>query len=138
MFEVAEILGINESWLDNGPSSDEGGLFQLGLPEGLTERLTRREFGSHLTVYFIGRFDQIRAELASAFKLHEAAGTTLGGVHFELTGDDVTECVGGPQELSEHDLARSYQTYCDPRLNYAQSLELAFLLARRLQKRRGA
>jgi len=76
------------------------------------------------------RFDQIRRELSHAFALHQAAGTHLGGVHFELTGDDVTECVGGPQELSE--------TYCDPRLNYAQSLELAFLLARRLQKRRGA
>ena len=62
--------------------------------------------------------------------------TILGGVHFELTGQDVTECVGGPQELSESDLSRSYETYCDPRLNYAQSMEMAFLMAQRLQMRR--
>jgi 3-deoxy-7-phosphoheptulonate synthase len=57
-------------------------------------------------------------------------------VHFELTGEDVTECTGGPQELSEADLSRSYETYCDPRLNYAQSLELALRIAQRLQTRR--
>ena len=61
--------------------------------------------------------------------------TILGGVHFELTGQDVTECVGGPQELSESDLSRSYETYCDPS-NYAQSKEMAFLMAQRLQMRR--
>ncbi len=57
-------------------------------------------------------------------------------MHFELTGEDVTECVGGPQELSEADLSRSYETYCDPRLNYAQSLEMAFFLAKHLESRR--
>ena len=62
----------------------------------------------------------------------------MGGVHFELTGDDVTECTGGPQELSEADLSRSYETYCDPRLNYAQSLELALRIAQRLQTHRTA
>lgn len=56
-------------------------------------------------------------------------GSRLGGVHFELTGENVTECTGGPQNLSETDLPLRYTTYCDPRLNYAQSLELAFLIA---------
>lgn len=79
---------------------------------------------------------QIHRELEQTFAVHERCGTMLGGVHLELTGEDVTECVGGPQELSESDLARSYQTYCDPRLNYAQSLEIAFFLASRLQLRR--
>ena len=79
---------------------------------------------------------KIHAELAETFEVHERLGTFLGGVHFELTGEDVTECVGGPQELSEADLARSYETFCDPRLNYAQSLEMAFLLAKRLESRR--
>jgi 3-deoxy-7-phosphoheptulonate synthase len=81
-------------------------------------------------------FEQILAELRQAFEIHEAMGGHLGGVHFELTADDVTECVGGPQGLSEGDLGRSYETFCDPRLNYAQSVEMAFLIARRLERRR--
>ena len=80
--------------------------------------------------------DRILDELRLTFDVHDAAGTHLGGVHFELTGEDVTECVGGPQQLSEDDLTRSYETFCDPRLNYAQSLEMAFLVAQRLQRRR--
>jgi 3-deoxy-7-phosphoheptulonate synthase len=79
----------------------------------------------------------IHAEVVETFEVHERLGTILGGVHFELTGEDVTECVGGPQELGEADLGRSYETFCDPRLNYAQSLEMAFLLAKRLESRRG-
>ena len=82
------------------------------------------------------RFEDVIAELNAAFDLHDAAGSILGGVHFEMTGEDVTECTGGPQEISEADLGERYRTCCDPRLNYAQSLEMAFLLARRLQQRR--
>lgn len=81
-------------------------------------------------------YDCILAELKAAFELHANQGGQLAGVHFELTGEDVTECTGGPQELSEADLSRSYETYCDPRLNYAQSLELALRVAQRLQSRR--
>ena len=81
-------------------------------------------------------YDAVLAELEGAFAAHEATGSRLGGVHFELTGEDVTECTGGPQELSVADLSRSYETYCDPRLNYAQSLELALRIAQRLQGRR--
>ena len=80
-------------------------------------------------------YDAVLAELEGAFAAHEATGSRLGGVHFELTGEDVTECTGGPQELSVADLSRSYETYCDPRLNYAQSLELALRIAQRLQGR---
>ena len=83
-------------------------------------------------------YDLILEELAAAFEIHQEQGGHLGGVHFELTGDDVTECTGGPQELSEADLSRSYETYCDPRLNYAQSLELALRIAQRLQTLRAA
>ncbi len=74
-------------------------------------------------------FSRILTELERAFALHRAAGSRLGGVHFELTGDDVTECLGGAQALEEADLTRSYTTGCDPRLNYAQSLEMAFRIA---------
>ena len=81
-------------------------------------------------------YDCILAELEAAFELHANQGGQLAGVHFELTGENVTECTGGPQELSEADLSRSYETYCDPRLNYAQSLELALRIAQRLQSRR--
>jgi 3-deoxy-7-phosphoheptulonate synthase len=81
---------------------------------------------------------QVFLEVQQAIEVHEKAGGFLGGVHFELTGDNVTECVGGPEELREADLGRRYQSFCDPRLNYAQSLEMAFLLAGGLsQKKRG-
>ena len=82
------------------------------------------------------QFNDISDELHRTFDTLQDVGIPLGGVHFELTGDDVTECMGGPQELSEEDLSRSYETWCDPRLNYAQSLEMAFLLARHLRARR--
>ena len=77
-------------------------------------------------------FEAILAELNSAVDIHEAEGSRLGGVHFELTGDDVTECIGGGSGLTEEDLERSYETFCDPRLNYTQSLEIAFLLGNKL------
>ncbi|MEM1331591.1 MAG: 3-deoxy-7-phosphoheptulonate synthase class II [Planctomycetota bacterium] len=78
-------------------------------------------------------FDAIVQELERCLDAHAAAGTTLGGVHFELTGDDVTECLGGAINLTEDDLGANYASLCDPRLNYQQSLELAFILAARLR-----
>ncbi len=78
-------------------------------------------------------FDAILSELKQAFELHREAGTHLGGVHIELTGEAVTECIGGSQGLSEADLPRAYETGCDPRLNDAQSLEMAFLIAQMLR-----
>ena len=77
------------------------------------------------------RFANIRSELEQAFDIHAAAGTHLGGVHLELTGEDVTECMGGARDLSEADLARAYRSTVDPRLNYEQSLELAMLIVRK-------
>ncbi len=77
------------------------------------------------------RFANIRSELEQAFEIHAAAGTRLGGVHLELTGEDVTECMGGARDLSETDLARAYKSTVDPRLNYEQSLELAMLIVRK-------
>lgn len=74
-------------------------------------------------------FDDILLELERTVDAHRAAGTRLGGVHFELTGEDVTECIGGAAGIGENDLSRNYASPCDPRLNYQQSLELAFLLA---------
>jgi 3-deoxy-7-phosphoheptulonate synthase len=77
------------------------------------------------------RFDNIRSEVEQAFELHAAAGTRLGGVHLELTGEDVTECTGGARELSDIDLERAYRTTVDPRLNYEQALEIAMLIVRK-------
>lgn len=79
-------------------------------------------------------FDDIRAELEASMDLHKAAGTRLGGVHFELTGEDVTECLGGGAGVTEADLHANYASPCDPRLNYQQALELAFVLARRMSE----
>lgn len=75
-------------------------------------------------------FDDILEDVKQSFAAHRAEGTYLGGVHLELTGNNVTECVGGAQGLNEDGLDLNYQTYCDPRLNYEQSLEMAFLVAR--------
>lgn len=77
-------------------------------------------------------FSAIARELGEVIEAHEAAGTHLGGVHFELTGEDVTECIGGAAGLGEEDLSLNYASVCDPRLNYQQALELAFVLASRL------
>jgi 3-deoxy-7-phosphoheptulonate synthase len=75
------------------------------------------------------RFDRIRRELELAFEIHRDMGSYLGGVHFELTGDDVTECTGGARGLTDADLARAYRSQVDPRLNYEQALELAMIIA---------
>jgi 3-deoxy-7-phosphoheptulonate synthase len=75
------------------------------------------------------RLDDVLNEVAGFFEVHRALGTHPGGVHIELTGDDVTECVGGGTEIVEDDLARRYETACDPRLNRSQSLDLAFRVA---------
>jgi 3-deoxy-7-phosphoheptulonate synthase len=79
-------------------------------------------------------FSDVMAELNGFFDVHEELGTWPGGVHVELTGDDVTECVGGGDDLVEADLVSRYETLCDPRLNRNQSLELAFLVAERLTR----
>jgi 3-deoxy-7-phosphoheptulonate synthase len=77
------------------------------------------------------RFENISSELERAFDLHAAAGTRLGGVHLELTGENVTECLGGARDLTEADLARAYKSQVDPRLNYEQALEVAMLIVRK-------
>jgi 3-deoxy-7-phosphoheptulonate synthase len=79
-------------------------------------------------------FGDIVSELRDTFEVHRELGTRLGGVHFEMTGEDVTECTGGSGRLSEKDLPLRYTTHCDPRLNYGQSLELAFLIAKYLRR----
>lgn len=82
-------------------------------------------------------FDAVLDELETTFAVHRNLGTTLAGVHFELTGDDVTECIGGAGDLAESDLGINYQSWCDPRLNNSQSMEMAFLSARFLRERGG-
>ena len=79
-------------------------------------------------------FEAVLSELRQAFEIHIAEGSQLGGVHFELTGEAVTECLGGNAGVAEADLPRAYETGCDPRLNGAQSLEMAFLIAGMLRK----
>jgi 3-deoxy-7-phosphoheptulonate synthase len=78
-------------------------------------------------------FDDIQREIAWTLDAHAQAGTILGGVHFEMTGEDVTECTGGAAGITDEDLSLNYATACDPRLNYRQALEMAFLLSRRLR-----
>lgn len=81
-------------------------------------------------------FDAIRSELRAFFDVHEEEGSYPGGVHLEMTGQNVTECIGGSKTVTVDDLNSRYNTHCDPRLNASQSLELAFLIAERLRKRR--
>lgn len=79
------------------------------------------------------RFEKILRELETSFKLHESLGSHLGGVHIELTGEDVTECIGGARGLDEIGLERAYKSRVDPRLNYEQALELAMRIAKRMR-----
>ena len=88
------------------------------------------------TGYKTRPFDRVLAEVREFFAAHRAAGTIPGGVHFEMTGQDVTECTGGLQAVTDEDLSDRYHTACDPRLNATQSLELAFLVADELSTRR--
>jgi len=81
-------------------------------------------------------FDAILSEVRGFFDVHAAEGSWAGGVHVEMTGQDVTECTGGAHKLTEANLTERYETFCDPRLNAEQSLELAFLVARELKERR--
>ncbi|HYD32115.1 MAG TPA: 3-deoxy-7-phosphoheptulonate synthase class II, partial [Azospirillaceae bacterium] len=81
-------------------------------------------------------FDRILDEARRFFAVHQAEGSHVGGVHFELTGQEVTECLGGAQRITDESLSDRYHTACDPRLNASQSLELAFLLADELKRRR--
>jgi 3-deoxy-7-phosphoheptulonate synthase len=81
------------------------------------------------------RFDEIMDEVRGFFEVHRAAGTVPGGLHVELTGDDVAECLGGSEMIDESTLEERYESLCDPRLNHSQSLELAFLVAESLARR---
>jgi len=81
-------------------------------------------------------FDSVLREVREFFEIHNAEGTNPGGVHFEMTGKDVTECTGGVRAVTDEDLSDRYHTACDPRLNASQSLELAFLVAEELANRR--
>ncbi|MGV8932284.1 MAG: class II 3-deoxy-7-phosphoheptulonate synthase [Luteimonas sp.] len=81
--------------------------------------------------YKTRRFANIRSEIEQSFDIHAAEGTRLGGVHLELTGEDVTECTGGARDLTDRDLERAYRSSVDPRLNYEQALETAMLIVRK-------
>ena len=87
--------------------------------------------------YKTRNFDDILSEIFQTFQVHKRMGTYLGGVHLELTGDNVTECIGGARDLSADSLSSGYETFCDPRLNYEQSLEMAFRIAREWKSSRG-
>jgi 3-deoxy-7-phosphoheptulonate synthase len=85
--------------------------------------------------YKTRQFEDVLDEVRGFFEVHKKLGTHPGGIHIELTGDDVTECLGGGNQISEKDLESRYETACDPRLNHSQSLELAFLVAEMLRDR---
>eukprot|EP01117_Protostelium_nocturnum_P012646 TRINITY_DN4655_c0_g1_i2.p1 TRINITY_DN4655_c0_g1~~TRINITY_DN4655_c0_g1_i2.p1 ORF type:complete len:453 (-),score=158.31 TRINITY_DN4655_c0_g1_i2:60-1418(-) len=79
--------------------------------------------------------EKMTAELMATFQVHANEGSHLGGVHLEMTGDNVTECIGGSSELNHTQLSTNYETFCDPRLNYTQSLDIAFAISEQMQKR---
>ena len=79
-------------------------------------------------------FDSVVKEVRNFFSIHQSEGTYAGGLHIEMTGQDVTECTGGAQKISENDLSNRYRTHCDPRLNADQALELAFLISDEIKK----
>ena len=84
--------------------------------------------------YKTRKVSEILKEVNNFFQVHKNEGTYTGGVHFEMTGSNVTECLGGSHEIKESDLGSRYHTHCDPRLNGSQSLELAFLISDLIKK----
>ncbi len=88
------------------------------------------------TGYKTRPFDYILQEVRGFFAVHAELGTHAGGIHLEMTGQDVTECTGGAQAITDAALKDRYHTYCDPRLNAQQSLEMAFLMAEALKEER--
>src|SRR4029453_15996982 len=88
---------------------------------------------SHKNAQKPRHFDRVVDEVLGYFEVHRGLSTHPGGIHIELTGEDVTECLGGPQGIEDLDLPDRYETACDPRLNTQQSLELAFLVAEMLR-----
>lgn len=90
----------------------------------------KKDIDIHNVVYFL------QAEVRAFFDVHDQEGSYPGGVHLEMTGQNVTECVGGSRTITYNDLSSRYHTHCDPRLNASQSLELAFIIAERLRRRR--
>ena len=79
-------------------------------------------------------FENVISETKSFFEVHQSEGTFAGGLHIEMTGQDVTECIGGAQNITDKDLSDRYHTHCDPRLNASQALELAFLISEEIKK----
>jgi len=86
--------------------------------------------------YKTRRYENVRAEVEAFFDVHEQCGTVPGGLHLEMTGENVTECIGGGSQVSDTDLSSRYHTHCDPRLNAEQALEIAFYVASRLRQRK--
>jgi 3-deoxy-7-phosphoheptulonate synthase len=84
--------------------------------------------------YKTRHFDDVVEEVRGFFEVHQGLGTVPGGIHVELTGNDVTECLGGAEQILDADLIKRYESVCDPRLNHQQSLELAFLVAEMLSR----
>ena len=86
------------------------------------------------TGYKTRPFENIITETKKFFQVHDAEGTFAGGLHIEMTGQNVTECIGGAQNITDKDLSSRYHTHCDPRLNANQALELAFLISEEIKK----
>ena len=102
----------------------------LNYPSSYLTVSYQRIRGRDTRLYFLNRAtENIFKEIQSFFEIHKSEGSVAGGVHLELTGLDVTECVGGPYDIKDENLGDRYHTFCDPRLNVNQSLELSFLLA---------
>ena len=79
-------------------------------------------------------FNNVVSEVKNVFGVHQSEGSYAGGLHIEMTGQNVTECTGGAQKISDRDLSNRYRTHCDPRLNASQALELAFLISEEIKK----
>ena len=108
-------------------SQDRGGAHAAAVS---AQPAQARSGAANGTVVKTRKFEHIVAELEQAFEIHKTMGTYLGGVHFELTGENVTECTGGARGMSEADLTHAYKSQVDPRLNYEQALEMAMLITR--------
>ena len=104
----------------------------LSMP--IKQKSTQHDLSLKHQEWLIKNFNNVVKEVKNVFECHQSEGSYAGGLHIEMTGQNVTECTGGAQKISDQDLSHRYHTHCDPRLNANQALELAFLISDEIKK----
>jgi CheY-specific phosphatase CheX len=130
------VIGISGG-IDSSVSSTLSamtGLKTIVLSMPIKQKSHQHDLSLKHQEWLVNKFNNVLKEVKNVFACHQSEGSYAGGLHIEMTGQNVTECIGGAQKISEKDLSSRYHTHCDPRLNANQALELAFLISDEIKK----